>query len=97
MKSWRLVSFQDVGDDGGAATSNALGHADPGAINLVLARFVAQLLDHLDDLVDTGGSNRMAASFQPAKRGNGDASSGEDVTVQPQPGTSTAFGKTAGF
>lgn len=97
LDSGNLFSSQDVGNDRGATATDALGHAGASAVDLILAGFMAQLLHNLDDLVDTGRTNRMAASLQPAERGRWDAPSGEDVTVQAQPRALSTFGKTAGL
>ena len=61
-----------MGDDIRTAATNILCHAEAGVVDLVLTRFAAQLLDDLDDLVNPGRPNRVAARFQPSLGSNGD-------------------------
>jgi len=57
----------------------------------------AQLLHHLNDLVDPGRANRMPARLEPAARANRDTSRRRDRPVQAKLYAPAGLGETAGF
>ncbi len=55
-----------MGNYGGAAAANILGHTHPGPVYLGIAALAPKLLDNLSHLIHPGCTDRMPAGLQAA-------------------------------
>ena len=86
-----------MSNDGRAGAANVLSHADFCAIHLGLATLTAQLLNHLNDLIDPRRADRMTPRLQASARAHRHASIWADLVIEAESNSLPAFGESTCF